>query len=83
MRVLTNVRKPANHSKVVAVLIVEVKADPLVLPKAILRQTPRHLAMTALDGYGFGSPTPICTSSCIPFVTEIGSQCIVHIRYIV
>lgn len=78
---LADMREAADHSEVVATVVAEVGVGALALPEAILRRTPRHLAIIVSDGYSSGPLGPICTSSCILFVTVIGSWCLIHAHY--
>ena len=76
-------REAVDHSEVVAPVVVEVGAGASVLPKAILRWTPKHLVVRASNGYGSRPPEPICISSCILFVVVISSLFIGHMCCIV
>lgn len=76
-----DMRKVVDHSEVVSIVVVDVGVGSLALPKAILRQTPRHLVVLALEGYCSEPFRPICALSYILFMAIISSPCLVHIRY--
>lgn len=47
---LVDVREATDHSEKGAVVVAKIRVEALVLPKAILKQTPRHLVVTASVG---------------------------------
>ena len=67
------VHEAADHSGVVAAVVVEVGVDVLVLPEVVLRRTPRYLLGTTSGGCCFRPHVSFCLLLTLFSMIVIGS----------